>query len=293
MTKSHLRDKNIIVIYHGECDDGFGSAYAAWKKFGDKAAYVPTIHQVAPPLGLEGKDLYLLDFTYSEEVIRELLKVVKSITVIDHHAMMEPAAQAATNHLFNIEHSGAVLAWNYFHPGILAPLFLQYVEDGDLWRFNLPHSRALVEIFRVTPHDFKVWDAMVRECEDEKILAQWVEKGNILLEYKGRIVAKLVHSGEEVEFEGYRVRAVNTGPMFKSEVGAILAEKYPPFGILWSYRDGRVIVSLRANGAVNVAELAQRHGGGGHPNSAGFWFTATLPFPFKCVSKDSPSPQED
>ena len=29
--------KNIVVIYHADCRDGFGAAYAAWKKFGDRA----------------------------------------------------------------------------------------------------------------------------------------------------------------------------------------------------------------------------------------------------------------
>ena len=33
--------KDIVVIYHAHCQDGFGSAYAAYQKFGDTATYIP------------------------------------------------------------------------------------------------------------------------------------------------------------------------------------------------------------------------------------------------------------
>ena len=36
--------KSIVVIYHGRCRDGFAAAYAAWKKFGDKASYLPFLY---------------------------------------------------------------------------------------------------------------------------------------------------------------------------------------------------------------------------------------------------------
>jgi len=34
-------NKEIVVLYHANCLDGFGAAYAAWKKFGDTADYIP------------------------------------------------------------------------------------------------------------------------------------------------------------------------------------------------------------------------------------------------------------
>ena len=35
------QEKNIVVLYHADCLDGFGAAYAAWEKFGDTAEYIP------------------------------------------------------------------------------------------------------------------------------------------------------------------------------------------------------------------------------------------------------------
>ena len=41
--------KNIVIIYHTDCRDGFGAAWAAWKKFGDSATYIPGKTELAPP----------------------------------------------------------------------------------------------------------------------------------------------------------------------------------------------------------------------------------------------------
>ena len=54
--------KDIIVIYHGECSDGFGGAWAAWKKFGETVDYIGAHHGDEPPVGLVGKEIYFIDF---------------------------------------------------------------------------------------------------------------------------------------------------------------------------------------------------------------------------------------
>lgn len=32
---------NIFVLYHAHCNDGLGAAFAAYKKFGESAEYIP------------------------------------------------------------------------------------------------------------------------------------------------------------------------------------------------------------------------------------------------------------
>lgn len=34
-----MPDCPVTVLYHADCPDGFGSAYAAWLRFGDSASY--------------------------------------------------------------------------------------------------------------------------------------------------------------------------------------------------------------------------------------------------------------
>src|SRR3990167_11323403 len=62
----HEHHKEIAVLYHGGCPDGFGGAYAAWKKFGDTAEYIPVKYGNTPPEGLAGREVYIVDFCYEK-----------------------------------------------------------------------------------------------------------------------------------------------------------------------------------------------------------------------------------
>jgi phosphoesterase RecJ-like protein len=49
--------------------------------------------------------------------------------------------------------------------------------------------------------------------------------------------------------------------------------------------EGEIHASLRSNGKVNVAKLAEKYGGGGHKKAAAFIFNSSLykKFPWKLV----------
>ena len=87
------KGKRIVVIYHGECFDGFGGAWAAWKKFGDRASYIPAFDRVDPPHGVRGKEVYLIDYTYPAKIIHKLIARNRSVTAIDHHISAEAAVK--------------------------------------------------------------------------------------------------------------------------------------------------------------------------------------------------------
>ena len=55
-----MSHKLIVVFYHAECTDGFTAAWAAWKKFGNRADYVPIFHITPPPLRLKNPQNYFL-----------------------------------------------------------------------------------------------------------------------------------------------------------------------------------------------------------------------------------------
>ena len=38
-----------VVIYHANCNDGFGAAYSAWKLLGNRAEYHAASHGSPPP----------------------------------------------------------------------------------------------------------------------------------------------------------------------------------------------------------------------------------------------------
>jgi oligoribonuclease NrnB/cAMP/cGMP phosphodiesterase (DHH superfamily) len=283
--------QKIIVIYHGDCPDGFGGAYAAWKKFGARAAYLPAMDRFALPCPLKNKEVYLIDYTYQEDLIKKLLSDNKRVTAIDHHITAECAAKLTQNYSFALDHSGAVLAWNYFHPGKKVPMMLRYVEDRDLWRWKLPASKAVLAYFDLAARSFVAWDKAVKEFEQTKQRKMYKEKGELLLRYEKILLDETLPSAELVRFAGHTVFAVNAPHRLTSEIGNILAKKTNSFAIVWREMTGTVKVSLRSASAVDVAKIAKKFGGGGHKRAAAFSFSVRangIVFPWKVVKHTLP-----
>ncbi|MDP1707005.1 MAG: hypothetical protein Q8L30_00375, partial [bacterium] len=175
----HEHHKEIAVLYHGGCPDGFGGAYAAWKKFGDTAEYIPVKHQQPAPEDLEGRALYFIDFSYDQMTMDAFVKKAKSVTVLDHHRGIKEVVESMPNFVFDEKRSGATIAWNYLHPDVTVPKLLSYVEDGDLYTFKLPDARAILAYVYTRPFHFDEWDSVAAKIEDDAERAEFVRIGTI------------------------------------------------------------------------------------------------------------------
>src|SRR3989344_7142586 len=143
-------DRKIIVFYHGECPDGFTGAWAAWRRLGGRADYVGLKHTDAPIVNLYGKTIYFIDIVYEKEVIEKLTRKNK-VTVIDHHISRKAVTESVASHVFDLHHSAAHLVWQYFYSNLKIPKIVQYVEDMDLWNWQLPGSRAVALALELVP----------------------------------------------------------------------------------------------------------------------------------------------
>lgn len=277
-------DKKIVIIYHGNCPDGFGGAWAAWKKFKGNAEYIGAEHQAPPPDGLIGREIYIIDFSYPVEIIEKLLRENERVTAIDHHVSAEKSIKLTREYSYALDHSGAVLAWRYFYPEKKVPKLLEFVEDIDLWKFKRSGSRAVSAYLEVIGMDFRKWSGFARDLENPEKRKQIIRDGKLLLMYEEKLIARTLWHVEKVKFAGYKTLAVNS-PNFSSEIGSALVKELPPLGIVWSERNGRIVVSLRSDGTANVSKIAARYGGGGHKAAAGFSFDAGRPFPWERLQK--------
>lgn len=279
----NILSTNVVVIYHADCRDGFGAAYAAWKKFGDNATYIPRKTQLPPPENLMDKEIYILDYSYTKETLEDLAEHNCSVIVVDHHQSAEAAVTAFPQNVFDQSHSGATLSWMHFHPDTPLPRLLLYVEEHDLWKNALPHSGEIAAIIGEYPFTFETWDELVRLFEDHANFQKLVERGAILRAYIDKHVAELASFAELVTFAGHEIYAVNCARPYRSAVGNRLAEMHPPFSVVWYHYDGAFHVSLRSIEDFDVARIAEKYGGGGHKRAAGFqcekW--EEIPFQFK------------
>lgn len=270
-----------VVLYHADCPDGFGGAYAAWEKFGDGAEYIPVKHNRPAP-GLEpGRDVYIVDFCYPKGVMDAIARQAKSMTVLDHHKGVREVIESFPSHVYDEKRSGAVIAWNYFHPATPVPLLLQYVQAGDLYTFDMPDARAALSYLYTHPFHFEEWRRLREAFENEKTRAEMFARGAIYYEYYSLMVEQIAARAELVEFEGYEVYLGSAPSQFLSDVGHSLSKKKGPLALVAGVAHDGIKVSLRGDGSVDVSELARRHGGNGHPNSSAFFVPWGEPLPWK------------
>ncbi|MFA4999482.1 MAG: hypothetical protein WC519_02020 [Parcubacteria group bacterium] len=275
--------KKILVIYHKNCPDGFGAAWVAWKKFGEKAEYLPAAYPSSLPKNLKGREVYMVDYCYSEEKMKLILKSAAKVIALDHHISQRKAIKLSTEYVFKEHNSGAVIAWKYFFPKKKVPRLLLHIEDNDTWRFSLKNTKEYLAYLDTLAYDFKSWDKLVKDFENNDKRKIFFDKGVSIVNFINKNVEALTSSAEWVKFNNRNCLAVNS-PIFVSEIGNVLANKAGGIGIVWCKKGNKLKVSLRSNGRVNVSRIAARHGGGGHKAAASFFVDikgTVLKFPWR------------
>jgi oligoribonuclease NrnB/cAMP/cGMP phosphodiesterase (DHH superfamily) len=181
-----------------------------------------------------------------------------------------------------------MLAWNHFHPDSPAPRLLAYVEDDDIFRFALPETKPFMTYLIIQPLDFVLWDEIARKLEDDDERASLLQKSSAYREYFEYLAEQAVEKAKLVSFEGYEIYFATAHPhkTMKSLIGNKLARKKGPLALVVSAHPKGYGVSIRGDGSVDVAKIAERFGGNGHPNSAGFAIPREGPFPWELIEDD-------
>ena len=143
-----------VIIYHANCTDGFGAAYSAWKRLGNRAEYYACKHGDDPP-NVKGKNVAILDFSFDNSTTKQMIELAESLIVIDHHKSAMVELHDVTETKFDMTKSGAMLTWDFFHPGIESPKLISYIQDRDLWTWELPYSREFSAAFDMVPFEFE------------------------------------------------------------------------------------------------------------------------------------------
>jgi hypothetical protein len=287
-----------LCIYHGACDDGFAAAWAVNAAFKRRWDEVPDfyagVYQKEPPPH-EDRDVIFVDFSYKRPVLDQIAKSARSVLVLDHHKtaaedladlpfpervtwcpwkdgsgakyvdylkLSEPNFYA----IFDMERSGAALAWDYFMGGE-RPDFIEYVQDRDLWRKQLSGGDEFTIALRSYPQDFEVWDKLVAAGAHALIH----EGGSIQRYYRLR-VEEIKRSAYKATLAGAPIWIANAPYFAASEVAGELCERDgAAFGACYFEAEGgRFQYSLRSRGDFDVSAVARQFGGGGHKAAAGF-----------------------
>lgn len=293
-----------VLIYHDNCDDGFAAAWAVHKKWGDTVQFVPSNYGRPLPewLGDEGEDIQdilVADFSFTPDQCQKIVEERGGrILMLDHHKTAKEALSGLHSvHRptfenvgrlfdrmtgtwreevlveFDMERSGARMAWDFAFPGQETPELILAVEDRDLWRFNRDDTKLVSMYLRSLDRDFDQWDAAAALYSDNP--GQFLAEANAIKRFYDQRVKSICENAGLQSFQGHEGVAVTYAcPYdFVSETCHTLLDMYPeaPFAAAVIQNQEGITYSLRSrDDRVDVSEIAKANGGGGHRNAAGF-----------------------
>lgn len=286
----------VTLGYHAKCLDGLGAAWAAkrgllWDDPNMDLTVVPVSYREGQlselmdinPVGR----WYLVDFAIPPSKALGY-KSDPTVVMIDHHATSAPWAEELKANpkwrtnvtmIHDQAKSGAILAWEYWHLGEDAPWPLAYIQDRDLWKFELPDSKVVNAGIRalntdLTPEGFEQFMDLALSKGIDYVKS--IGEGAIL---NVRAICKeAVSKSFWTLIQGQPAIATFATDEI-SEVGAALLAAHPGAAFAavvipgWDALGDRpkYHMSLRSEDSrSDVEAVAKAFGGGGHRNAAGF-----------------------
>lgn len=284
-----------ICIHHHPCADGFAAAWAIWKRW-PGIDFQPGVYGQSPP-DVAGKHVLIVDFSYKREVLEAMGRIARTITVLDHHKSAEadlaafrmqdlraldPADDLEANAAFHgvppiqawfdMDQSGAMMAWQYAHGAAPAPMLVRFVQDRDLWRFDMAGCREVAAELFSRPYDFDEWSIMAARLESETGRQSVIEAGAAIERKHHKDVAELLRlCTRSMLIGGHHVPVANIPYTLSSDAANALAQNQPFGACYYDNAQGQRVFSLRSQAyGVDVSQIAVGYGGGGHARAAGF-----------------------
>lgn len=255
-------------VYHGNCVDGTMSALVCTLAYPGIDLYSAKSRTEPPPAHLiDGKDVVIADFSYPLDVMKDMHARAKSLILLDHHK----SAQKALGHLpycvFDLSKSGAQICWDFFFPGHKPPVLLNATGEADLGKCELPHTREIMTLGEILPFKLEAWMDFMFRLEND--LDSELRHAAAIAEWRSAKIDRLLERQFLTQIGEHIVPAINSCD-FKSELGRRMAIGNP-FAVVFSGSEGCWYISLRsAKDGLDVAEIAESFGGGGHRNAAAF-----------------------
>ncbi len=261
----------VLCIYHKDCDDGFGAAYSIWKKLGDKVEFYEGMYQKDPP-DCTNRDVIVCDFSYKRPVMEKMVAQSRSFTWLDHHKtaiedMKDFPWRPQDICITDTNRSGAGITADWLGN---RTKIIDFIEDGDLWRWKLENSLEFQAGLRSYPKDFTVWSTF----ENDFCIANLISEGKTILRYYNQKVDEVLKTAYLCGTGDSSFYAVNASPFIASTVANRLARMGNKLiGVSWCVNGESIDWSLRSSlkdGGLDVGIIAQYYGGGGHAQAAGF-----------------------
>ena len=318
----------MLRIFHHNDADGLASAYLITKMY----KMLPKIHinhkdtleiklyemDYSKPFPIEDIEpndtIFILDYSIEPEEMTDLISVTTSSRIIwiDHHkSAIDKYSKCKMDNIDGVRRTGisaSALTYLYlfhdleyiksasldelYHDFTLAPLYLQLINDWDVWNHNIPETKPFMialnsilnmkviedldnDAYESTP----LGNCLIGDLDRTTLLKSLIDKGNNYIEYRDSWSSQLRDRyGFETEIYDYsrnkdiKAFVLNVGNA-NSEYFGDTIDKYD------------VIISVCFNGEfyrysmysnkpdIDCGKICAYYGvdnGGGHPGAGGF-----------------------
>lgn len=286
--------KENLVIYHENCFDGMTAAWLFWKVFGEENTnYHPADY--SKPGGKEipenqAKNIYIVDYAYSLEVLKKQAAKCEKLLVLDHHESAIKELAGYENAILDENKSGAGIVFQYLktkYPHSLyandaylrnsLALFVHYVQDRDTWTFESPNTESFTARMALSPMTLKDWSDLFDHFVQDEF--GFLHEGKLLLQQHRNNIDKFIKLNLIwIKLFGRQYPIINLPKEYGSDACSEILKRHPEvdFAMYYfedslSYTKGPYIgIRSRKNGPVNVRIFAEHFGGGGHPSASAF-----------------------
>ena len=235
-------------------------------------------------LGKETPEREAFDLFFAVDCAKErlgaaqkLFESAKETVNIDHH-VSNAKGTGKYNYVYPEASSASELVYNLIEEEMLdqdiaAALYVGIAHDTGVFRYSCTSPKTLQAAAKLIGYGFD-FSGLIEETYYEKSYVQNQVMGRALLESMLIMDGKCIvsHIGRKT-MEFYRV----TGADMEGIVSQLKLTK-GTFCAVFMYEIGSLEykVSLRSNGCVNVAKVAELFGGGGHARAAGCTMNGTF-----------------
>lgn len=281
-------DSDWVIVTHKNCPDGLGVVMLALTYANGSGSKKPEIIycQYGDDVDLEklkNKHVIMADFSFDKKTLEQINNIAETLVVLDHHDTPVKLGLDKLPYVYlNQNMSGARLMYHYLYDidllhvdskKINVPYLIRLIEDRDLWNWAYEDTRAVSAMLSAKGFDWALENASELLDDEPELLDEMLSRYNGVIEYQDQIITKHKEKIPDLklfDIVGYQVPCINSTHLI-SEIGNVLAEDFP-FSAQYFFTEKEIVFSLRSVDKVNVADLAMKFGGGGHPNAAGFSF---------------------
>lgn len=186
-TPTPVRISVLHIIHHDDHDGIVGAAVAMTTNVSGYKQIELHPTQYGKPLPISIEELqpddavYIIDFSYSREILESIYARTKNFIVLDHHVGMKDQIADLPYVMFDETRSGAKLAWDHFTEGYYGDnCVINIVDAYDLWNKDYQDNTVSLLTEDGTTKNTLGWrDAVAYHLgtlSTQKNVAFWVEQ---------------------------------------------------------------------------------------------------------------------